>query len=141
MCGMLLVPNTIMRSLAAGAILVGITSVAAALTLLPALLGLLRDRVDALRLPLVGRKSYERTNPEGRFWGAVVDRVLRRPALSLALAVGFLLLVAAPVLGMNIGAQGRRDLARRSRLQARLPRAPAELPGRNGRSRARPRRG
>ncbi len=106
MFGMLLVPNTIMRSLAAGAILVGITSVAAALTLLPALLGLTRDRVDALRLPVVGRKSYERTNPEGRFWGAAVDRVLRRPALSLALAVGFLLLVAAPVLGMNIGAQG-----------------------------------
>jgi putative drug exporter of the RND superfamily len=106
MFGMLLVPNTIMRSLAAGAILVGITSVAAALTLLPALLGLLRDRVDALRLPVVGRRSYERTNPEGRFWGAVVDRVLRRPALSLALAVGLLLLLAAPVLGMNIGAQG-----------------------------------
>ncbi len=106
MFGMLLVPNTIMRSLAAGAILVGITSVAAALTLLPALLGLLRDQVDALRLPLVGRKSYERTNPEGRFWGAVVDRVLGRPALSLALAVGSLLLLAAPVLGMKIGAQG-----------------------------------
>ena len=44
--GMLLVPTTIMRSLAAGAIIVGVVSVVAALTLLPALLGLLGDRVD-----------------------------------------------------------------------------------------------
>ena len=57
MFGMLLVPSSIMRSLAVGAILVGAVSVAAALTLLPALLGLLGDRVDALRIPLIGRRS------------------------------------------------------------------------------------
>ncbi len=51
MLGMLLVPDTILRSLAAGAILVGIVSVVAALTLLPAILGLLGDRVNALRIP------------------------------------------------------------------------------------------
>ena len=66
--GMLLVPDTILRSLAAGAVLVGITAVAAATTLLPAVLSLLGDRVDALRLPFVGRRSTS----EGRFWGAVV---------------------------------------------------------------------
>ena len=59
-----------MRSLAAGAILVGITSVLAALTLLPALLGLLRDGVNRLRIPFVGAES---ARPEGRFWGAIVD--------------------------------------------------------------------
>ena len=47
MFGLLLVPSTIFRSLAAGAILVGIVSVLAALTLLPAVLGLLGDRVNA----------------------------------------------------------------------------------------------
>ena len=47
MCGMLLVPDTILRSLALGAILVGIVSVVAALTLLPAVLSLLGDRVNA----------------------------------------------------------------------------------------------
>ena len=55
MFGLVLVPSTIFRSLAAGAILVGIVSVAAALTLLPAVLGLLGDRVNALRLPYFGR--------------------------------------------------------------------------------------
>jgi RND superfamily putative drug exporter len=106
MFGMLLVPNSIMRSLATGAILVGIVSVVAALTLLPAVLGLLGDRVDALRIPIVGRRTLDASNPEGRFWGAIVRRVLRRPALSLALSAGVLVALALPVLGMNVGTSG-----------------------------------
>jgi RND superfamily putative drug exporter len=106
MFGMLLVPSSIMRSLAVGAIAVGIVSVAAATTLLPALLGLLGDRVNALRIPFFGRRSFEEANPEGRFWGAIIRRVLRRPGLSLALSTGFLLLLATPVLGLKTGANG-----------------------------------
>ncbi|HEV2644151.1 MAG TPA: MMPL family transporter, partial [Candidatus Elarobacter sp.] len=99
MLGMLIVPNTVMRSLAAGAILVGITSLAAALTLLPAVLGLLGDRVNSLRIPLFG-------SGEGRFWNAVVRRVLSRPALSLALACAVLIAAAVPVLSLKIGTNG-----------------------------------
>jgi RND superfamily putative drug exporter len=106
MFGMLLVPNSIMRSLAVGAILVGIVSVVAALTLLPAVLGLLGDGVDALRIPIVGRRSLEASNPEGRFWGAIVRRVLRRPVLSLALSVGVLVALALPVFAMDTGTTG-----------------------------------
>jgi uncharacterized membrane protein YdfJ with MMPL/SSD domain len=101
MFGMLIVPNNIMRSLALGAILVGITSVVAALTLLPALLGLLGDRVNAGRIPLIGRSSAE-----SRFWHAVVERVLRRPGLSLAVATSLLVALAVPVLGLEIGTNG-----------------------------------
>src|SRR5213079_1190751 len=104
--GMLLVPTTIMRSLAAGAILVGVVSVAAALTLLPAILGSLGDGVNRLRVPIVGRASVERANPEGRFWRAIVDRVLRRPAVSLVAAVALLLAAASPIFGLHIGASG-----------------------------------
>jgi RND superfamily putative drug exporter len=106
MFGLLLVPSTIFRSLAAGAILVGVTSLAVALTLLPALLGLLHDRVDAIRLPIVGRRSAERSNPEGRMWGAIIDRVLRRPALSLGISTVALLALAVPALGLKIGTSG-----------------------------------
>jgi RND superfamily putative drug exporter len=108
--GMLLVPTTIMRSLAAGAIIVGVVSVCAALTLLPALLGLIGDRVNALRLPLVGAKSIEQSDPEGRFWRAIVGWVLRRPALSLALAAAVLIAAAVPVFGLHIGANGVETL-------------------------------
>jgi len=106
MLGMLLVPSSIMRSLAVGAILVGIVSVVAALTLLQAVLGLLGDRVNALRIPFVGRRILESANSEGRFWGAIVRGVLRRPALSLALSVALLLVVAAPIFGISIGTGG-----------------------------------
>ncbi len=110
MFGMLLVPSSIMRSLATGAILVGIVSVIAALTLLPAVLGLLGDRVNALRIPFVGRRSFEVENPEGRFWGAIIRRVLSRPALSLTLSVGALVALALPVLTMNVGTSGVSSL-------------------------------
>jgi RND superfamily putative drug exporter len=101
MLGMLIVPNTIMRSLAAGAILVGITSVAAALTLLPALLGLLGDRVNALRIPLVKPGAGE-----GRFWSAVVRGVQRQPLISLGLACALLIAAAVPLLSIKIGTNG-----------------------------------
>ena len=110
MFGMLIVPSSIMRSLAVGAIVVGIVSVAASATLLPALLALLGDRVNALRIPVVGRRSLEAANPEGRFWSAIVRGVLRRPGLSLALSVALLLAAASPVLGMHVGTSGATAL-------------------------------
>jgi uncharacterized membrane protein YdfJ with MMPL/SSD domain len=110
MLGMLIVPSSIMRSLAVGAILVGIVSVVAALTLLPAVLGLLGDRVNALRIPFVGRRILESSSSEGRFWGAIVRGVLRRPVLSLALSVAVLLAAAVPLLGINIGTGGVSNL-------------------------------
>ena len=63
---MLIVPSSVMRSIAVGAILVGIVSVLAALTLLPALLGLIGDGVNRLRIPIIGSRSIEDTNVEGR---------------------------------------------------------------------------
>jgi putative drug exporter of the RND superfamily len=106
MFGMFIVPSSIMRSLAVGAILVGIVSVVASATLLPALLGLLGDRVDSLRIPLVGRRSLEAANPEGRFWSAIVRAVLRRPWLAGGASVALLLAAASPIFGMHIGTSG-----------------------------------
>ena len=104
--GMLLVPDTILRSLAAGAVLVGITAVLAATTLLPAVLSLLGDRVDALRLPFVGRRSRS----EGRFWGAVVTRVQRRPLASLVVSAALLVALALPALDLRTGSAGVRTI-------------------------------
>jgi putative drug exporter of the RND superfamily len=117
--GMFIVPTSIMRSLALGAILVGIVSVAAALTLLPALLSLVGDRVNSLRVPYLGRNLGRADAAEGRFWKRIVDAVLRRPALSLALSVGAMLALASPIFGLHIGANGVSTL-------------PATLPSRQG---------
>ena len=55
-------------------------AVIGSLTVLPALLSRLGDKVERARIPLLGRRRVG----EGRIWGAIVDRVLRRhPALTL----------------------------------------------------------
>ena len=117
--GMFLVPTNVLRSLAAGAIIVGVVSVAAALTLLPAVLSLLGDRVNALRLPIVGRNLGRGDAAEARVWRTLIGRVMRRPALSLALSAGFMVLLAVPVLGLHIGQSGVTTL-------------PASLPSKQG---------
>ena len=109
MLGLLLVPNTIFRSLATGAILVGIVSVIAALTLLPALLALLGDRLDSLSIPGIGRAA-RRAGTEGRHWGRVVRGVMRRPVVSLVLAGGLLLALAVPAASLDTGSQGASAL-------------------------------
>jgi RND superfamily putative drug exporter len=103
MTGLELVPNTIMRSLATGAILVGIVSVVAALTLLPAVISLLAHRVDSLRVPYFGRTT---AGAESRFWGRIVRAVMRRPVVSLVAAVALLLAAAIPVLSLKSGTAG-----------------------------------
>jgi RND superfamily putative drug exporter len=104
---MFLVPTNVMRSLAAGAIIVGVTSVAAALTLLPAMLALLGDRVSAGRLPFVsaGQVRADGGGSSG-IWRKVIDRVILRPGLSLLIAGGAMLMMAIPVLGLHIGQSG-----------------------------------
>jgi RND superfamily putative drug exporter len=106
MAGLLLVQSTIMRSLAVAAIMVAIVSVIAALTLLPAVLGLIGDGVNRLKVPYLGREIARESAGESRFWGRIVARVVARPGLNLAVAAGVLLLCAAPLVGMNIGGSG-----------------------------------
>lgn len=104
--GVLTVPVTIFQSVATGAILVVAAAVLAALTLLPALLGLLGDRVDALRLPLLRRRTSGQGAGGRGFWYWATRRVMARPAVSLVLAAGLLLAAAVPVLQMETGSSG-----------------------------------
>ena len=108
--GLLLVPDTILRSLAAGAITVGIITVAATLTLLPAVLSLLGDRVDSLRLPWARSASHSGGEYENPHWLSFVQWVMRHAGVVLAVAVGGLLLAALPVLRLQTGQQGVEQL-------------------------------
>jgi uncharacterized membrane protein YdfJ with MMPL/SSD domain len=101
-------------------------AVLGSLTVLPALLSKLGDNVDRLRVPFVGR--LRRDDGEGRIWGAIVDRVLRRPGLSAALSAGLLLAIAAPALtlhtaepGIDTYPQSLDVLKTYNRLQAAFP--------------------
>jgi RND superfamily putative drug exporter len=78
------------------------------LTVLPALLSRLGDNVDRLRVPFVGR--LRRDDGEGRIWGSIVDRVLRRPLLSAVLAGGLLVALALPALQLRLATLGPETL-------------------------------
>jgi putative drug exporter of the RND superfamily len=100
--GMLLLPNTIFRNIGLGAILVVITAVAASLTLLPAVLALMGDKIDALRIR--GRKRGDQK--QSRFWDRITGTVMRRPVVSLVLAGGLLVVAAFPYFSINEGFSG-----------------------------------
>ncbi len=110
MVGMVLVPDTILRSLATGAVLVGIVTVLAALTLLPAVLSLIGDGVNALRVPWLGRRAEAGAGAEGRIWARIVRMVTRIPLAAAVLSTGLLLVAAAPILHLHTGLTGVREL-------------------------------
>ena len=103
MAGMFLTGDPTFASLAFATILVVAVAVLGSLTVLPAVLSKLGDNVDRLRVPWAGRRRRE---DEGRIWGAIVDRVLRRPALSAVLAAGVMLAIAAPALQLHLATPG-----------------------------------
>ena len=70
MIAMLLVPDTTLRSLGLGAVIVGLVSIVVALTFHPALLMVLGDRVDRLALPWLGRRIAASAGEEGPSGGA-----------------------------------------------------------------------
>jgi uncharacterized membrane protein YdfJ with MMPL/SSD domain len=108
MSGLLLVPDSILQSLGVGAMTVGLVAMLAALTLVPALLGLLGDRVNALRVPYLGR-AVDSAGREGRFWAAIARAVMRRPVISLVASAALLLAAAVPVLDLKLSEPGIRS--------------------------------
>jgi RND superfamily putative drug exporter len=102
--GMLIIPTTIFRSLASGAIFVVVIAVLASLTLLPALLSLLGDRVNALRV--LRRRPETGTEESHRFWDRITHGVMRRPLVSLVLGAGLLLAASFSYLDINTGFAG-----------------------------------
>src|SRR5438552_4359536 len=104
MAGLFLTGDATFASFGYATMMVVAIAVLGSLTVLPALLSKLGDRVDRLHVPLVGR--LRRDKGEGRVWGAIVDRVLRRPLLSAVLAGGLLLALAAPALQLRIATPG-----------------------------------
>src|SRR3954468_1640483 len=110
MIAMLLVPDTTLRSLGLGAVIVGLVSIVVALTFHPAVLMVLGNRVDSLKVPWLGRRVAASAGEEGPLWRRAVLAVMRRPAISLVGTTAVLLALAFPVLGLQLGAAGTSSL-------------------------------
>lgn len=88
------------RGLTVGAVLVVGLAMIGSVTVLPALLALLGHRVDAGRLPWLGRRRTAATR--SRLWTAVAHAVVRRPLVWGGVAVAALIVVALPAFGMRL---------------------------------------
>ncbi|MGE5225303.1 MAG: MMPL family transporter [Planctomycetaceae bacterium] len=84
--GMFILPTTIFRSMAAGAILVVLASLAATMTLLPALLRLLGDRINWPRFTKRARMEGDH-DPQGGFWDRFTRTVMARPVVFMVSAI------------------------------------------------------
>ena len=108
LAGMLIMPDATFQSFAVGAIVVVTATVLAAMTLLPAVLGLLGDRVNWLTLPFIGRRG--RTGSDGGLWDWITKAVTARPIISVVVTGGLLIAAAIPILGINLGSVGISSL-------------------------------
>jgi putative drug exporter of the RND superfamily len=103
MIGMVIVPIDIMIGMGMGVMLVVLTTLATALIALPAVISLLGDRVNALRVPFVGRAGAGRVTGRKGVWERLAHSIMRHPVIWLSVAVVALLAIAAPVFVMNTG--------------------------------------
>ena len=107
MSGMFLSGDKTFLSFAQGTILVVALAVLASLTVLPAVLAWLGDRIDKGRIPFLARR---RSAGESRFWSPIIAAVMRRPWLSIAIAGGALVLLAIPAINLKMVVSSTDDL-------------------------------
>jgi RND superfamily putative drug exporter len=130
MAGMYLAGEQTFISFGTGTILVVAVAMIGSLTVLPAVLASLGDRVEKGRIPFLHRLRSR--DGESRIWKAVIDRVMRRPKIAAAISAGLLVALSLPVLGMHTALPGLDSYSRdipvvqtADRIQAAFPGGPA----------------
>ncbi len=105
LAGLLIIPDNIFFSLGMGAILVVIASVVMTMTLLPAVLSLLGDRINSVRPPVIGYGRRKHAKDQG-VWATIARLVMRRPVVSAVLSAGLLLSLGLIALTIDLGSTG-----------------------------------
>ncbi|WP_171111023.1 MULTISPECIES: MMPL family transporter [unclassified Streptomyces] len=102
MAGMLFTGLAEFEAMGLASLMVVAVAMVGSVTVLPALLSLLGERVEKGRIPFLRRRRRGGDGSgESRFWTAVLKGVLARPVVSVVVAAGALLAVAAPAVGMK----------------------------------------
>jgi uncharacterized membrane protein YdfJ with MMPL/SSD domain len=130
MAGMFFAGNPVFVSFGVGSILVVGVAMLGSVTVLPAMLSFLSQKgwTEKGRVPWVAKRRHA-ANGESRFWGAILDRVLKRPLVSAIVAGGILVALTVPALGMQFKDAGYDGYSRESlpvmktydRIQAAFP--------------------
>jgi uncharacterized membrane protein YdfJ with MMPL/SSD domain len=128
MAGMFLAGDRTFIELGIGSILVVAVAMIGSITVVPALLAWLGDRVDKGRIPLVHRIT-RRGADDGRLWPAITGAVLRRPLVAALAAAALLVALAIPAFSMHTVTTGTKDLPRKLAVMKVYDRMQAAFPG------------
>ncbi|MGZ4218900.1 MAG: MMPL family transporter [Solirubrobacteraceae bacterium] len=127
MAGMLLAGGQTFVSFSIATMIVVAVAMIGSLTVLPALLAWLGDRVEKGRSPLLGR--HRRPVGEGRIWSKVLTPALRHPVVSATMAAALLIAIAIPTLSLHTAQDGPKALPRSAPTIETLDRLQAAFPG------------
>jgi RND superfamily putative drug exporter len=130
MAGMFFAGNPVFVSFGIGTIIVVGVAMLGSVTVLPAMLSYLGQKgwLEKGRVPYVAKRRH-RTGGESRVWGAILDRVLARPLLSVIVAGGLLVALSVPALGMQFKEPGTEGMSRSEPIMRTLDRIDAAFPG------------
>ena len=105
--GMLVFQNTSLPSLGWGGICATFVALTSSIVLLPALLSLLGDRVNSIKIPF----SFNDKTGEDGFWSWIANRVMKRPLVVLIPSMMVLLIAGSPFLQAEWGLTSWRALS------------------------------
>ena len=133
--GLMLIGIGLLTSEALGGAAVVVVAVTAALTLLPALLSVMGQRINALRIPWLWRITMPAANTgakeESGFWHKLATGVMRRPVMVIVLVCAILLGLGWPVFSIDIGTSGAGILPQSSEARQGLDTLAAQYPAFN----------
>jgi uncharacterized membrane protein YdfJ with MMPL/SSD domain len=109
MAGMFFSGDKTFMSFSIGTMMVVAVAMIGSLTVLPALLSKLGDRVEKGRVPFLHR--LRRKDGESRVWATILGAVLRRPVVSVVAATAVLVALAAPALTLNTASTSLDDVS------------------------------
>jgi RND superfamily putative drug exporter len=127
MAGMLFSGDKTLISMGIGTMIVVAVAMIGSLTVLPAVLSKLGDRIEKGRIPLLGRLRHP--GGEGHAWSRILTPVLRRPVLSASLAAALLLALAIPTAQIHTASSSLQTLPRGAPTVEALDRVQAAFPG------------
>ncbi|GAA3392059.1 hypothetical protein GCM10020369_52320 [Cryptosporangium minutisporangium] len=110
LAGLLIFPLPFLRSMGLGGLSAVVIAMVAALTVLPALFGVLGHRVDALSIRKWFRRRPRVTEVEHGVWYRLAHSIMRRPVLYAVGVLAVLLLAGAPFLRVEFGGIDTRAL-------------------------------
>jgi len=127
MAGMLFSGDKTFESFSIATMIVVAVAMIGSLTVLPAVLSKLGDRVEKGRIPLIGR--LRRQSGENRVWSALLTPVLKHPAVAAVISAGLLAVLAVPTLQIHTAQAGPQALPRSAPTVETLDRIQAAFPG------------